>query len=64
MIEVLPTDWSPRNTSLYLAKGANELLVGRLPDEAALLGDDEAAAESLMLVCCSVFGCDGDWYYD
>jgi hypothetical protein len=26
MIEVLPTDWSPRKTSLYFARGAREVL--------------------------------------
>lgn len=24
MMDVLPTDWSPKKTNLYLAKGANE----------------------------------------
>jgi len=27
MMEVLPTDWSPRKTSLYFARGAREELV-------------------------------------
>ncbi len=26
MIDVFPTDWSPRKTSLYLAKGARDVL--------------------------------------
>jgi hypothetical protein len=38
MMEVFPTDWSPRNTSLYFARGASDVdpVMGRFEDAEAL----------------------------
>ena len=40
-MEVFPTDWSPRNTSLYFARGASDVdpVTGRF-EEAEALGAD------------------------
>ena len=44
-MEVLPTDWSPKKTSLYLASGARLLLTGRFAGGLLL-----AAADSAILM--------------
>jgi hypothetical protein len=54
-MDVLPTDWSPKNTNLYLASGASDVDdAGRLLDDDALFL--AAAADSLMMMI-RVFVC-------
>jgi len=48
IIEVLPTLWSPKNTSLYFAKGANEeLLLERIGVD---LAGPEVATGAVLVV--------------
>jgi hypothetical protein len=55
IIDVFPTDWSPRNTSLYLANGANEVLDGRALAAGAWFAEEallavDGAVESELIV--------------
>ena len=55
MMDVLPTDWSPRKTSLYLARGASvpAVLVGFLA-VVAVGWAGRAGADAFSLIVCSV----------
>jgi hypothetical protein len=46
MMEVFPTDWSPRNTSLYFARGASDVdpVMGRFEDAEAFGADVDVDA--------------------
>ena len=48
MMEVFPTDWSPRNTSLYLARGASDVepVMGRFVESERLGADVDDAVEA------------------
>ena len=48
MMDVLPTDWSPKKTNLYLARGAKDVLLLGVPRFGALLVG--AAADALSLI--------------
>lgn len=45
MIDVLPTDWSPKNTNLYLASGANDVFPAPTPAD----GGRRVCADELLL---------------
>lgn len=52
MMEVLPTDWSPRKTSLYFARGASDVLdvLGVLFGPAGLSADAEGFDDAVVEV--------------
>jgi len=49
-MEVFPTDWSPKKTSLYLASGASDAVV---PADAALFGGAGRSADGCGVVTVS-----------
>mmetsp|Transcript_28416 Transcript_28416/g.60554 ORF Transcript_28416/g.60554 Transcript_28416/m.60554 type:complete len:83 (-) Transcript_28416:69-317(-) len=58
MMEVLPTDWSPRKTSLYFARGASappppflgaEAVAGWAERDAAAVDDEDAPSLIILL---------------
>jgi len=61
MMEVLPTDWSPRKTSLYFARGASapptpfldadEEPVAVWGGRDAIAADDEDVPSLILLLC-------------
>jgi hypothetical protein len=59
MMEVFPTDWSPRNTSLYFARGASDVdpVMGRFEDAEALgaVVDAVGAEVCVSLILSSLF---------
>ena len=60
MIDVLPTDWSPKNTSLYFAKGANDVFPAPTPADGGrrACADDELLL--LVLIILIYVGCKND----
>ena len=59
MIDVLPTDWSPKNTNLYLASGANDVFPAPTPAD----GGRRVCADELLLFELIFLG-EGRWLCD